>query len=442
MRSLGRCSRGFTLIEMVVAIGLFSLTLMIASLGFQRVIAGSNKYSKMEQSNISGVVGLEIMRHDLEQVGFGLPWGWVTLNASSDPPLVPSGLNYSEATDPFGSTLNDAPNGVPRAFVGLSQTGALSTAYFSVKGTTAGRSLAGPSNAPGSMASQYWTYILYQNYSASVRQSRPVKFASNNPSLNDRVLVINSSPNTPSIDRMLVVGPGNSNLAATSPPSFYTSFKPDGSTDPNFLPANPNSVYLVYDLLGNGDKTTAGVTIDTPRMPFNRADFFVDNSNVPPRCAPGSGTLYKATVNHGSTGGDYDKIPLLDCVAGMEVVLGWDTSTTVPLTGSVGDYSYLPTTAGGAVSATGSSAAAVQGWLSDPQGLREHLKLIKVYILAQDGPKDTGYTAPATIEVGDQIADGGLSPKNVKTLTTAQRQYRWKLYRIVVRPKNLVSNSN
>jgi hypothetical protein len=256
------------------------------------------------------------------------------------------------------------------------------------------------------------------------------------------VLIINSSPSTPALDRMLVIKKGNNNSTAPSPPTFFTSFKADGSTDSDFLPANGNSTYLVYDLLGSGDKTMSGTAIDAPRMPFNRADYFLNTLNVAPYCAPKTGTLNKATVNQGTNGGDYDSVALLDCVAAMEVVLGWDTSTTNPPDGSVGDYSSLPTTVGGAVNATGSAASNVQAWLQDPQGLREHLKVIKVYILAQEGRKDTGFTYPsATIEVGDQAADGGLSPKKLYTLTAAQRQYRWKLYRIIVRPKNLYSNS-
>ena len=65
-----------------------------------------------------------------------------------------------------------------------------------------------------------------------------------------------------------------------------------------------------------------------------------------------------------------------------------------------------------------------------------------MYILAQEGKKDTSYTVPSpTIVVGDQLADGGLSPEKQYTLTGDQLHYRWKLYRIVVRPKNLFSNT-
>ena len=43
---------------------------------FNTIITNSSKSSKIEESNIEGMIGLEMMRHDLEQMGFGLPWGF------------------------------------------------------------------------------------------------------------------------------------------------------------------------------------------------------------------------------------------------------------------------------------------------------------------------------------------------------------------------------
>ena len=184
-------------------------------------------------------------------------------------------------------------------------------------------------------------------------------------------------------------------------------------------------------------------------MPFNRADFFIKvpvsstTGNAQPLfCGPLTGTLYKATVNHnnnsGTSGGGYNYTPLLDCVADMQVVLGWDTSDGGSAN-SVNAYSSLPLLSDGSVIATNSAASSIQGWLKDPKGIREHLKMIKVYILAQEGKLDTSYTYPnATIIVGND--SGETSMTRQYTFTTAQRQYHWKLYRIIVRPKNLVSN--
>lgn len=423
---------GFTLIEVLVSMTLFLGVLVIASQGFNSIITQSTKLSKMEETNIEGVIGLEVMRHDLQQMGFGLPWGWVSWDTTvtEGPQLAISGFKYEESSDGFGKELNDSLNGVPRAFVGYSPMGALKVgstgpAYISVKGTTAGRS----------KASQLWTYIPFKTYSTLTGwQSRPITYASNNLSNDDKVIIINSSPNYPNLDRRLVVEPGSSNTVIMSP-SFGRDFK--NYTSSKYLPTNVNSTYMAYGL---GDSTTI------PRMPFNRTDFFIGNSNVPSFCAPRTGVLYKATVDHGSAGG-YTHIPLLDCVADMQVVLGWDSVERNPLEpadfkdSSVSAYSSLPAAKDGAVSAT-NNATAIQAWLSDPEKLRNQLKVVKVYILAQEGKRDNSYVSPeTTIEVGDQLANGGLTPKITYTLTDEQKKYRWKLYRVVVRPGNLLSNA-
>jgi prepilin-type N-terminal cleavage/methylation domain-containing protein len=430
-------NKGFSLPEVMIAMSLFIIVLTISSQAFNNITKQASKFSKMEETSIVGAIGLEVMRHDLEQMGFGLPWGWISRDITQDPPLVASGLKYDESSDAVGLTLNDAPNNVPRAFAGFATTPAFANiAYFSIKGTTAGRT----------KASQRWTYIPFHNFSAASRQSRPISFASNNPDATppyDKVIIINSSPDDPTLDRQLVVGPGNSNTAVTSP-SFAIDFRNDGNISDNFLPTSNRYKYMVYGLLDNKNQSVAR----TPRMPFNRADYFVSSTNVPAYCAPGTGVLYKGIVNHNSStgGGDYDAISLLDCVADMQVVLGWDMSTSVPQLGSVTAYSSLPAsvndTSVTASTTDGSDAATaatiIKGWLSDPKGLREHLKTVKIYILAQEGKRDLGYTAATPIEVGNLAVDGFRKSHD---LTDAQKQYRWKVYQVVARPRNLYSNS-
>jgi hypothetical protein len=80
--------------------------------------------------------------------------------------------------------------------------------------------------------------------------------------------------------------------------------------------------------------------------------------------------------------------------------------------------------------------------------IRSNLKVIKIYILAQNGKKDTGYTSPSQLEVSDNgeasitrpVTPSNIENKGIFSLATNQLNYRWKLYRIVVRPKNLLSN--
>jgi prepilin-type N-terminal cleavage/methylation domain-containing protein len=429
--------KGFTLIEMVVSMGLFIIIMVIASQAFNKIISQSSRISKMEESNIEGVIGLEVMRHDLVQMGFGLPWSWKYRITSGSPTafahLTSSGLKYAEATDSKGLSLNDAPNNVPRAFVAYAKLGQFSSAFISVKGTAVGRV----------KASQRWTYIPFLNYSAATWESRPVAFASNNPQVGNMVLMVNSDINNPALDHALIVEPGSSATSGTIS-SFSVAFKNSGMVD-DYLPTNQNQTYMVYGLLDAN-------TPSDPRMPFNRTDFFIGqnlSSNiVPPFCAERTGVLYKAAVNHGSsTGGAYNYIPLLDCVADMQVVLGWNsnlltatgTSEIIQKASSVNAYSSLSDVAGGAVTASPAAAAGdIASWLLAPKTLREQLKIIKVYILAQEGKRDANYNGPATIDVGDLTANGF---KKTYTFTTEQKKFRWKVYRIVVTPKNLISNS-
>jgi prepilin-type N-terminal cleavage/methylation domain-containing protein len=417
---------GFTLVELIVSMAIFIVVLIMASNAFDRIVSQSSKYSKMEESNIEGIIGLEIMRHDLEQMGFGLPWGWSKGNpaaSGSTPPsgLIDSTISYLEAVDGNALTLNDSTGGIPRALAASAVLGQFTTAYIALKGSTLG----------SSKAAQRWTYIPYHNYSAATWESRPVVFASNNLSTSDKVIMVTSNFNNASLDHRLIVDPGDNT-------SFYQNFSMASMSD-NFLPTDDLQTYMVY-----------GVDSDSAlRMPFNRADFFIKvpggvaspdgttDGTLPPFCAPRTGVLYKATVNHGD--GRYRYIPLLDCVADMRVVLGWDLSDGGSV-GNVDAYSTPPQADGSVVSSVTGMASTIQGYLTNAKDVREHLKVVKVYLLAQEGKVDPSYTASvASIEVGDHLANG-LYPTRMYALSSAQQHYRWKLYRIVVRPKNLSSN--
>lgn len=382
---------GFTLVEVIVVMAVFLTVIMIASDTFKTIITYASKYSKSEESNIEGIIGLEVMRHDLEQMGFGLFWGYVP----------GSSVAYSEATT--GSAANDAP-GVPRAFVGSDAFGVNGSDFFAIKATTVGRA----------KASQRWTYAPFQNFSAATGvESRPISWPSNNLMAGDRVIAIRSNFNDSNDDHLLLDSSG----------TFWFSYSTTGSIVDEYLPVKDQQVSMIYGLTGSSI---------TPRMPFNRSDYFVSSNagTVPSVCAPDTGVLYKATVNHDN--GGYTYIPLIDCVADMQVVLGWDTSDGGK-SNFVSAYSNLT---GDVVN--GGSSTDIQSWLASPQGVREHLKMVKIFFLVQEGKYDAGYTYPSTsIVIG---GDGEASLTSTFNFTTAQRKFNWKLYRLIVRPKNLISN--
>lgn len=421
---------GFTLIELVVTMTVFIIIMIIASNAFNKIVTQTSRYSKMEESNIEGNIGLEIMRHDLEQIGFGLPWGWsyadppagatLPLKLISDTdPATPATISYSESSDSIGSLLNDSPSDVPRAIASSDVLGNFTSAYIALKGSGFGRS----------KASQRWTKIPFHNYSANPRESRPV-IAANSPLKSDKVIMITTHFNDANLDHRLIVDPVDNKI-------FHQSFN-ETLMSSNFLPIDDLQTFMVY---GIDDGTTV-------RMPFNRSDYFIKipsgvtstgDGTLPSFCAPRTGILYKATVNHAD--GKYNYIPLLDCAADMQVVLGWDTSVGGSA-GAVNVYSSTPKLDGTVVSSDSALAGDIQGYLTNAKSIREHLKVVKVYILAQEGKVDPSYSSPvSSIEIGDRVAHG-LYPTKTYSLSAAQKHYRWKLYRIVARPKNLSSNQH
>lgn len=403
MRKRTQClssSPGFTLVELIVTMAVFITVLMIAASAFNTIVTNASKYSKFEESNIEGMIGLEMMRHDLEQMGFGLPWG------------VGSSISYEESAQ-SNSIMNDEPSGVPRPFVGYIN---YSSAVIGVKASSVGIN----------KASQNWTYIPFENYSAVIHESRPVNLGSNTPKTGDEVIALLTSFNSYS----------TASLRQKSAEEFSFDYKVSG-LDSAFIPKGDQDTVFVY---GIAPKDT------TLRMPFNRADFFVKKSTATPSfCAPGTGVLHKGVVNHG--GGGYTPIPLLDCVASMQVVLGWSSNTgTGNIQDSIRTYSSLPLVSSGDVVTIGTGAATpidaldIKQWFvdKDAKRIREQLKMVKVYVLAQEGRRDPGYTYPdASIVIG---GTGEAALTRTYNFTAEQRHYRWKIYKIIVKPKNLASN--
>jgi prepilin-type N-terminal cleavage/methylation domain-containing protein len=378
-------NKGFTLVELIVVMAVFTVVLTLAANSFNTILEKNSTVSSSEESNIEGVIGLEMFRHDLEQAGFGLP--------SSFSGAAP---NYDEAADPPGDDLNDSTdNAVPRPVVALNHPGGdmlADTDYLAIKGTTLG----------SSQASQRWTYV---NYSSIPRP--PHQWASENLSDGNHVVVLNRTFNETGVTNQLVTSGGSFDATYSS-----TAF------DSDFSPPLEHQIFTIY-----------GVDGGTLRMPFNRTDYFVETPDpLPARCAPNTGSLFKAIVSQSN--GTLSSTPVLECVADMQVVFGWDLDGD----GLIDAYSDADgsTVNGGLTSQVKASS---HGVMETANGIRGSLKLIKVYILAQDGKKDPFYTSSiSSIKVG---ADGEENITNTYVLNSEQKHYRWKVYKIVVRPKNL-----
>ena len=409
--------KGYTLIELVVVLLIFTVVLAMAGASFNAVLSQSSRLAKSEESNIAGVIGLELLRHDLNQLGFGLP---------TEPATVSW---FGEAAEGSASALlNDPPSGPPRPVAALerSAAGCLSATsdhpddqgytlvpcsdYLALKATNLGL-------AP---AAQRWTYLNGVTPNAW-------RSPGDNPVDNDAVVVLGSS---------FAAGANSVALVPTLAGSFYYQF--------NSASAFANLSSQAFPLAG-----IYGVGTGTLRMPFNRADYFVARppaaAQMSAGCAPGTGVLYRAVVNQGD--GRLTYYPLLDCVASMQVVFGWQTDGNGTRTWSNADGSTALGLASDLTQAllpaanSSSSAAATN--------IRNNLKVVKVYLLAQSGGLDPGYTSPSPIQVGMQPGENDRSEGSFSTNSATYsydinaagwRHYRWKVYRIIVAPKNLPAN--
>ena len=135
---------GFTLVELMITMVVFVLFMSAASTVFTSLLTQFKQQSKQAETNIEGMVGLEIMRQDIEGAGYGLAWNGL--------------IAYNEVTaNPF--SLNDAPSDVPRAVI--SKNNATSgTDYLVIRSVTVARNAASDKWTTLSSVSPYlrtWT---------------------------------------------------------------------------------------------------------------------------------------------------------------------------------------------------------------------------------------------------------------------------------------------
>ncbi len=365
---------GFSLIELMVAMAIFVLAIAAASKIFTGMLTQFKQQSKIAETYVEGVVGLEILRKDLVHAGYGLPWA------------IPAGVNYAEAVnaapcgagpaDPFN--FNDSATNPPRAVLSGNNNCTNNSDYLVIKAVNVARN----------NASDRSTNVNSLN---QVREWVP---ATENLSGGDRVIVL--LPYTRGANTRSLIDSGG---------AFFTTYNagtnPDSLTAAAFAPADPTDANLVY---GVAPSTTANL-----RMPFNRADYYISTANVPQRCAPGTGVLEKGTVNH--NGGGLTNLPLLDCVADFQIIYRLDTNFDRVIDSNSENITGLT-----------------------PLLIRDQVKEVRVYVLAHEGQIDRTYTYPnANVTVGEF---GLGSNFNLAAIANWQN-HRWQVYRIIVTLNNL-----
>jgi hypothetical protein len=340
--------------------------------------------TRVAESQIADIIGLELMRVDIEHAGYGLPWSFGSsfayAEAAGQTDFPVAGLDPAD----FNDGTVSAPSAPPRALVASNNTGFNSSDYLAVKATNIG----------SVDAARKWSHVT--------TGGTPLKWetAADNLLPGDKVIVI--SP--------VFGGNSDQQLVASGTNWFANYSSNDVRNMRNFYPTEPNQKYFIYGI-------DPGSTL---RMPFNRADFYIRQpdgmSSKYQRCAAGTGILYKGGVSHAD--GSITELPLLDCVADMQVVFGLDSNDD----GAIDLHS----------DANGLAA------LTTAQ-IRNQVKTVWVFVLAQEGARDNNFTYPSsTVDVGDTFNGVYYGKDNfgLSAITDWQR-YRWKVRTIVIKPKNL-----
>ena len=357
-----RRESGFSLLELMIALTIVGFVLAAASTFFIGVVRQYKVQSKITESNVEGVIGLELMRQDIESFGFGLPWDMGTFSYTEPGPLPGSSTDSPRAVGSFYTTDN--------------------TDYLIIRSARVG--MAG--------AAGKWTTL---RSGPTVRNWGP---ADDDLGPNDQVVVISpGGVNMPS--RLLLT------------PQAGATFGVNGAGLSAYVPADSFQTNIVY-----------GIDMGNPlRRPFNRADYYIANNvayptyTTPRHCAPNTGVLVKSVMAHDGSG-TRNLLPLLDCVADMQVVYGLDTDANL---------------------------ATDPSWSDDLSGLtaadiRAQLVELHVHILAQVGQRDESYTYPYdNVSVGSE--GFGRTFDFTSPGINGFRKYRWKVYNIVVKPKNLAN---
>lgn len=410
-----RNSKGFTLVELLVAMSIFIIIMIMAANGFERVLSTAGQQSRSAQSNFEGVVGLEMLRYDIEHAGYGVATNFENytseikfknLGGTADQELVAAA---NVPLDGFNSTTLNA-----RRAKNI-QPIAAGTSTKEVNHTAVANAAGGPDylvirSTVSSLdpSARKWSYVNYSTDSSSNNLSE-VKLWDEGPNLssNDRIIAIRDRFTDGKEQKTLLLdatGGFELNLTASGAMPAGEKFKPTSKED----------MVVLY-----GVRSAAASAL---RMPYNRTDYYVTRpaSGMPTHCNPGTGILYKSMVSH-TTGGFDKDYPLLDCIADMQV-----------------EFEYDPNDNGIIVSL-------------DPIGLTEktaedmrlHLKNIRIYILTHEGKMDKSYRYPGDgIHIGDHkkgtSSGRTLTASEMNTLFTSDwRKYRWKIYTMVIRPKNL-----
>ncbi len=385
-------SKGMTLVELMVSVAVIMIVLGGATAAYLKLLGGFGTQSKIAERYMENLVGLEMLRHDVEMAGYGLPHnmnGNTYLEALSDASFSPN---------PNNSSLDDAAlstSAIPRSFGFSDNTGVNGSDVLALKSQV----------ATLSSTTKKWTIMFHDGTNARIRQwnSSELDFSSS-----ERFIVMDS-------DRRLL--PAGGTWFFTFNTNFYTTAAAiDGSTVPR--PLNNRTVHLLYGVDPNSN----------PRMPFNRVDYYLKRpttaGSFPTRCNPNSFILYRSSINQGD--GRRNEQPLLECVMDLQIAFGVDTDADGGTDAWRQNLTLTDTNGNGAA-----------------DEIRGMLKEVRVFVLYHEGQRDENYAAQTLTLSDDDIA--AVAPAGIgaplstfdPSAAPANLNYRWKVAKIAVKPINM-----
>nr|WP_170920312.1 PilW family protein [Desulfacinum hydrothermale] len=360
--------------ELLVSVTVILVVLAVAGAAYLKVMRSFKVQASLPEGRMSHLTGLELLRYDVEMAGYGLPFD---VNGTSFAEAASSG---SATPDP--NAFNDSPN-APRAmaFSNNGNTSAHNSDVLVLKSAVA--------NVSGT--SRKWSVLYHDGANWKVKDwnSSELDF-----STGERFIVLDT-------DKQLQKKGGA--WFFTFAGSYHTSV---GGADPVPTPSDTHHIFLLY-----------GIDPDTDlRMPFNRVDYYLDTpaSGLPDRCDPNSYILYRATINQGN--GVRNPQPMIDCVRDFQVAFGLDTDGDAIVDAWSKDLNLGDTNGNGTA-----------------DEIRSQLKEVRIFLLVQDGVRDDNYDFNGTLTLGD------TNTTALSTFTPAgdARHYRWKVFKLAVKPMNL-----
>ncbi|MCE5333989.1 MAG: PilW family protein [Desulfobacteraceae bacterium] len=402
--------RGMTIVELMVALVIVLVIVGSATVAYVKFLRGFKTQSRISQSYMSSLCGLEMLRYDVEMAGFGLPSSLTT------------GTTYSEAeadsTGPYDpASLNDATTGVPRALVSLNNTAQGGSDVLTIKSSIAGLN----------PVSKKWSMVTLATGAGALPKVKPWGGTS-----------LSSTMDFTAGDRFIVLDANGALQPASSGAWTCYTFSGDSPTAGYYADAtaicsglSTQTVFFVYGL----DSSASA-----HRMPFNRVDYFLERvaGQIPSNCAASSYTLYRSVINQQTGVGS--AAPILDCVRDFQVAFGLDTD------------------ADGSVDAWATSLGA-----KDAATIKSQVRELRAFILYHEGGGDVGSTAKfrfsGVLNLGDPDIAKSLdssyaagtytfepwstaalsgSPQ-LRSFTPAgdDLQYRWKILALTIKPMNL-----